>query len=73
MRAAMRRSWVTTTRLVRRSRFNSSISSNTAFGIPAVEIAGGLIRQHEFRLRDERARNGGTLALTTGKLMRNDA
>ena len=39
-------------------------------GVAAIEIAGGLVGEHELRLRDQRARHGGALALAARELMR---
>ena len=35
-----------------------------------IEVAGGLIKQHQTRLIDQRAGDGHTLTLATGKLRR---
>ena len=70
MRAAMRRSCVTTHEARAALAIQLEHQLEHLLGVAAVEIARGLIREHELRLRDERARNGGTLALAAGELMR---
>ncbi len=70
MRLAMRISCVTTTRLVRRSRFNSSISSKTCSAFLPSRLPVGSSARTSFRLRHQRTRNCGTLTLAAGKLMR---
>ena len=70
MRAASRRSCVTTMRLVAEFAVQFEHQREHRFGIAAIEISGGLVGQHDARIGHERARHRGALAFAARQFVR---
>ena len=70
MRAARRRSCVTTMRLVREFAIQLEHQREHRLRIAAIEISGGFVGQHDARIGHQRARHGGALTLAARQLVR---
>ena len=70
MRAARRRSCVTTMRLVAELAIQLEHEREHRLGVAAIEISGGLVGQHDARIGHERARHRGALAFAARQLVR---